>query len=60
MLISKKTLENTYYINLFIYCLDICEVLQCDNKQKFKDVLLIFLKKHNIKFINGRFCMSQI
>lgn len=34
--------------------LGVPEVLQCDNGREFKDALLAFLKKHNVKLINGR------
>ena len=51
---SKKTLEIAYYIRLFVRHLGMPEILQCDNGQEFKGTLLIFLKKHNIKLINGR------
>ena len=51
---SKKALEIAYYIGLFVCHLGIPEILQCDNNQEFKSALLVFLKKHNIKLINGR------
>lgn len=46
-------MEIVYYINLFVRHLDISEVFSYDNRQKFKGTLLVFLKKHNIKLING-------
>ena len=51
---SKKTSEITFYINLFVQHWDTPVILQCDNRREFKGALLLFLKKHNIKFINGR------
>lgn len=50
---SKKASEIAYYIGLFVRHLGISEILQCDNGREFKGILLVFLKKHNIKLING-------
>lgn len=58
-LTSKKASEIAYYINLFVRHLIIPEILQCENEQEFKGVLLVFLKKHNIKIINSRPRMPQ-
>lgn len=49
---SKKALEIAYFIMLFMYHLDILEILQCDNGREFKGALFMLLKKHNIKLIN--------
>ena len=51
---SKRSSEITYYISLFVRHLGIPGILQCDNGREFKGALLLFLKKHNIKLINGR------
>lgn len=51
---SKRSSEITYYINLFVRHLAIPGILQCDNGREFKGAVLLFLKKHNIKLINGR------
>ncbi len=53
---SKKASEIAYYIRLFVRHLGVPEILQCDNGLDFKGALLVFLKKHNIKLINGRPC----
>ncbi len=58
-LTSKKASEITFYINLFARHLGIPGILQCDNGREFKGSLLPFLKKHNIKLINGRPQTSQ-
>lgn len=50
---SKRLSKITYYISLFVRHLGIPGILQCDNGQEFKGALLLFLKKHNIKLING-------
>lgn len=39
---------------LFVYHLGMPEILPCDNGQEFKGALLVFLKKDNIRLINGR------
>lgn len=60
---SKKALEIVYYIELFVCHLGIPEILQYNNNQEFKSVLLVFLKKHNIKLINGHFhtlCIQKL
>ena len=51
---SKKASEIAYYIGLFVRHLGVPEIFQCDNGREFKGALLVFLKKHNIKLINGR------
>ena len=51
---SKKASEITYYIGLFVRHLRIPGILQCDNRREFKEALLLFLKKHNIKLVNQR------
>ena len=56
---SKKALEIAYYIGLFVRHLGVPEIFQYDNSQKFKDALLMFLKKYNIKLINRRFCTPR-
>lgn len=56
---SKKASEIAYYIGLFVYHLGVPEILQCDNGQEFKGLLLVFLKKHNIKLINGYLCTPR-
>ena len=50
---SKKASEIAYYIRLFVRHLGMPEILQCDNSREFKGTFLVFLKKHNIKLING-------
>ncbi len=52
-LTSKKASEITFYINLFVRYLGIPGILHFDNGREFKGALLLFLKKHKIKFING-------
>lgn len=51
---SQKPSEITFYINLVVRHLGVPDILQCDNGREFKGALLPFLKKHNIKLINGR------
>lgn len=51
---SKRSSEITYYIIILVHHLGIPGILQCDSGQEFKGALLLFLKKHNIKLINGR------
>ena len=51
---SKRASEITYYISLFVHHLGIPGILQCDNGREFKRPQLLFLKKHNIKLVNGR------
>ncbi len=51
---AKKHQKFSYYINLFIWHLGVPGILQYDNRREFKGVLLLFLKKYNIKLINGR------
>ena len=53
-LTNKRTSEMTYYISLFVRHLKIPDILQCDNGREFKGALLVFLKKHNIRLVNGR------
>ncbi len=53
-LTSKKTSEITFYINLFVWHLDVLDILQYDNGREFKGALLLFFKMHNIPLINGR------
>ncbi len=53
-LTNKRASEITYYISLFVCHLGIPGILQCDNGRKFKGALLLFLKKHNIRLVNGR------
>ena len=51
---SKKSSEITFYINVFVQHLGVFGILQCDIGREFKDALLLFLKKHNIRLINSR------
>ncbi len=53
ILMSKRASEITYYISLFVHHLGILGILQCDNRREFKGPLLLFLKKHNIRLVNG-------
>ncbi len=53
-LTSKKSSEIAYYISLYVRHFGAPEIFQCDNGREFKGALLIFLKKHGIKLINGR------
>lgn len=53
-LTSKIASEITFCINFFVRHLAVPGILQCDNGRDFKVALLLFLKKHNIKLINGR------
>ncbi len=53
-LTSKRRPEITYYISLFVCHLGILAILQCDNGSEFKEALLLFLKKHNIRLVNRR------
>lgn len=53
-LTSKRASEITYYISLFVRHLGIPGILQYDNGREFKGALLLFLKKHNIRLVNGR------
>lgn len=53
-LTSKIASEITFCINFFVRHLGVPGILQCDNGRDFKVALLLFLKKHNIKLINGR------
>ncbi len=46
--------EITYYISLYVSYFWVPRIFQCDNGREFKGALLIFLKKHGIKLINGR------
>lgn len=57
---SKKASEIAYYIGFFVRHLGILESLYCDNVWEFKGALLVFLKKYNIKLINGRFRTLRI
>ena len=58
-LTSKKASRITYYISLFICHLGIRGILQCDNGRELKGALLLFLKKHNIRLVNGRPCTPR-
>lgn len=49
---NKKTLEIADNIRLFVCYLNILKILQYDNNWKLKGIILIFLKKYNIKLIN--------
>ncbi|SLM33333.1 Ribonuclease H-like domain [Lasallia pustulata] len=51
---SKHAIEIADAFSLFIRHFDIPDILQTDNGREFKGVLLIFLKWHGIKLINGR------
>ena len=53
-LTSKRASEITYYISLFVRHLGIPGVSQYDNGREFKGALLLLLKKHNIRLVNGR------
>ena len=53
-LTSRKASEITLYINLFVRQLGVLGILQCNDRREFKGILLLFLKKHNIKLINSR------
>ena len=53
-LTSKKASEIAYYISLYVHHFGAPRIFHCDNSWEFKGALLIFLKKHGIKLINGR------
>ncbi len=53
-LTSKKASEITYYISFFVYELAIPRILHFDDGMKFEEALLLFLKKHNIRLVNGQ------
>ncbi len=53
-LTSKKASEITLYINLFVWQFGVLVILQCYDGREFKGILLLFLKKYNIKLINSR------
>ncbi len=52
-LTSKKASEIAYHISLYVRHFGALGIFQCDNSREFKGVQLIFLKKHDIKLING-------
>ena len=51
---SKRAIEIADAFSLFVRHFDIPDILQTDNGREFKGALLIFLKRHGIKLINGR------
>ncbi|SLM41265.1 Ribonuclease H-like domain [Lasallia pustulata] len=51
---SKRAIEIADAFSLFVRHFDIPDILQTDNGREFKGALLIFLKQHGIKLINGR------
>lgn len=51
---SKECVEVAVNIAQWIGCFGPPKILQCDNGKEFKGVLLVLLKHHGIKVINGR------
>ena len=56
---SKCAIEIADAFSLFVHHFNILNILQIDNGREFKRALLIFLKQHGIKLINGRPHSSQ-
>ena len=53
-LTSKKASKIAYYIILYVCHFGAPGIFQCDYGREFKVALLIFLRKHGIRLINGR------
>lgn len=51
ILTSKKISIITYYISFHFCYFRIPGVFHCDNNQEFKNGILIFLEKHDLKLI---------
>ncbi len=52
-LTMKKASEIAYYISFYIRHFGAPRIFQCNNGREFKGSLLIFVKNHSIKLING-------
>lgn len=53
-LTSKRAIEIADGFSMFVRHYDVPDILQTDNGREFKGALLIFLKRHRIRLINGR------
>lgn len=51
---SKRCVDVASNIAQWIGCFGPPRILQCDNGKEFKGVLIILLKRHGIKLINGQ------